>query len=179
MKRLTFVFLTISLKLAAQSLTVDEIDRYCKEIKSKLDRKELNRFFYPNMSDCGGGLYGYYANDKLVYIDATYGGQFGYIRTNYFIKDSVYFKIIETNYQPSVSTDQYCKTHQTKNGDCDYGSMPYNKIVTTVIFTKDTIVTQLKNRRKVKLTDTKNVVRTLFKCGQSMQKELSQEKISR
>jgi hypothetical protein len=159
-------------------LTRDEIERYCGQVKLKLDKKELERFFYPNMSDCGGGLYGYYDKGNLVYIDATYGGEYGYIQKTYFIKDKEYYEIIETRYLP-VDQDNYCKTHKTKTGDCDSKNMPYDKTITTVIFSTDKVVTISKNKKKVKPTDTKGLIKDLIDCGESMKKELSEEKISR
>jgi len=180
MKGLMILLLTISLRLVGQStLAGNEVDKYCKEIKSKLDKKELDKFFYPDMSYCGGGLYGYYDRNKLVYIDATYGAEFGYIQKTYFIKDSIYFKIVETNYQPADTVDDYCKTHKSKTGECDYKNMPYDKIITTIIFSKKEIVSQMKNNEKVELKDTTGIVKTLIECGEIMRKELGEKKISR
>jgi hypothetical protein len=180
MKRLIIIFLTISIRLVGQpSTTDDEVDKYCKEIKSKLDKKELDKFFYPDMSYCGGALYGYYDKNKLVYMDATYGAEFGYIQKTYFIKDSTYLKIIETNYQPADLVDDYCKTHKTNTGECDYKNMPYNKIITTFVFSEEKIVTRLKNNKKVNLKDTTEIIKRLIECGQIMQKQLGEKKISR
>jgi hypothetical protein len=179
MKGLTVLFVTISLRLVGQSLSGSDVDRYCKEIQSKLDKKELERFFYPDMSYCGGSLYGYYDKNKLVYIDATYGAELGYIQKIYFIKDSVYFKIVETNYQPADMVDEYCKTHKTKTGECDFKNMPFDKIVTTVIFSNNRIVARTKNGKKSELKNTADIIESLIDCGQIMQKELGERKTNR
>jgi hypothetical protein len=57
--------------------------------------------------------------------------------------------------------------------------MPYDKIITTVIFSTEKIVSQMKNDEKVELKDTVDKVTILIECGQIMQKELGEKKISR
>jgi hypothetical protein len=179
MRLLTILFLTLSLNLVGQSLTVGEIENYCEQVKLKLDKNELKKFTYPNMSECGGGLDGYYDNNNLVYIDATYGAEFGYVQRTYFLKDNEYYKITETRYLPADKVDNYCAKNKTKTGECDYKNMPYDNTITTIIFSRDKILTVSKNNKKIITTDTSRLLKELTDCGESMKKELGAEKISR
>ena len=45
------------------------------------------------MSFCGGALYGYYQNKKLVFIDASHGGEFGASSYKIYFKDTIIYKI--------------------------------------------------------------------------------------
>ncbi len=55
--------------------------------------QKLQRYFYPNMSGCGGALYGLYDGEKLVRIESTYGAEFGYSKKNIEFVDGLPVKI--------------------------------------------------------------------------------------
>lgn len=56
----------------------NQIDSLTKEMDRLLERQLLTKYFYPNMSGCGGGLYGYYKDSTLLIIDATYQAELGF-----------------------------------------------------------------------------------------------------
>ena len=78
MKYLTFILIIFSQLTFGQTKTKPEIDDYVKIIDSLISNNKLIKVFYPNMSACGGGLFGYYQNGELVLIDATYQAELGF-----------------------------------------------------------------------------------------------------
>ncbi len=73
------------------------IAAYVKKVDKLVKSGDLDKYFYVNMSFCGGGLYGYYKGDELIFIASVYGGELGGFRA----KD-VYWRndtIVQLNYQ--------------------------------------------------------------------------------
>ena len=67
-------------------------------LDSNIDRlkteNELIKVFYPNMSACGGGLYGYYQGDNLILISSNYGAELGYSSKTVYLKEDKIVKIM-------------------------------------------------------------------------------------
>ena len=166
------ILLFCPLSLYGQPVVLEAVDQYCTDIKIKLDRNQLGKFETSQMSDCGGSVTGYFASGKLVYIDAMYGVQFGYIHKTYFVRDTAFYKITEEVYQPVQSPDEYCKTHTAPNGECDYHNLKYENISTTVwpAFKNKSI--RLRGVTNTPIADLHRVVHSLIECGKSMREEL-------
>lgn len=158
-----------------QTLSSRAIEKYCREIEIKVNSHQLKKRTYPNMSSCGGNLFGYYDGDKLVYMIGFLSAEFGNVQTVFWIRDNRYYKIVERRHLPSVSTDDYCKTHITSSGQCDTKNIPYANTVTTILFSSDTVVTVAKSKRRIKIKDATKRAKDLVNCGESMKGELTED----
>ena len=77
--RLTILILIFFTQISfGQTWTKDETEDYCSNIDRLKTENKLIKVFYPDMSACGGGLYGYYQGDKLILISSNYGAESGF-----------------------------------------------------------------------------------------------------
>ena len=61
-----------------------------KEIDSLFDNGILTKKFYPNMTACGGGLYGFYYNDELKLFNSKDHAELEYSRKEvYWAEDQI------------------------------------------------------------------------------------------
>lgn len=93
--RLIIVILILFTKISfGQTWTKDEIEDYCSKIDKLKSENDLVKVLYPNMSACGGGLYGYYQGNELILISSTYSAELGYSSKTVYFKDDKAVKII-------------------------------------------------------------------------------------
>jgi hypothetical protein len=169
------IFLFYTTKLFGQALTEAEAVKYVRSIDSLKNMHQLQESFYPNMSFCGGALYGYYSHDKLVFIDATYGAELGFASTKIYFNDTVIYKIIYRQCLPDW--DKFMKKYPDANEKLIKKKMTYYDTTFTIIPIKPLIFTKATNKKIIsKNVDSKIVDRLLY-CGQDMRKELESEKI--
>lgn len=69
MKKIVYILILLTNLTFGQKvkLTEPDIENYTKTIDNLKKENKLVKIFYPNMSSCGGGLYGYYLNKNLVF----------------------------------------------------------------------------------------------------------------
>jgi hypothetical protein len=169
-----FIFL-FTTKLFGQALTEPEIVKYVRSIDSLKKKHQLQEYFYPNMSGCGGGLYGWYAADKLVYIDATYAGELGYTSTKMYLRDTTVYKIIYREYVPEW--DKFIKHYPEATEKEMKKHMTYLDRTYTIIAAQPMIITTRSNRKAINDSIDSGLPGRLFSCGQEMRKELESEKV--
>jgi hypothetical protein len=174
----TFVFFSsITLPIVAQSLSREEIDRYCKDIITKQEQGKLVEYLYPNISICGGMLSGWFDQDKLVIISAFNKGDFEMIHRTYYLKDSVFYAATDNRRRPILDVDEFCKTHKTKEGSCDFANIPYERVVTTIFLTDKLMVSLDINGVKQELPSKDWMVEKILECGKLMRSELGKKKV--
>lgn len=153
-------------------MTKKEVGKYVFTIDSLMNANSLQKFSYPNMSSCGGGLYGYYDHDKLVYIDATYQAELGYSRREMYFKDSVIYKIIYREY--FADWDKYQKINSIDT--VDTSKITYSDTLYTIIFAKTIYFTKASKSKLISKKANKNLIFSLLDCGREMKLELESEK---
>lgn len=149
------------------------------EIDSLYNNGILTEKFYPNMSACGGSLSGYYFDDQLVFIDATYSGELGYTRKKMYLAEKDFSKIIYQEHFPEM--EKYKRKYPLNKYDFD---------PTKVTFTDTIYEIKIKPSLEFKKSYLNNVLSTkadtilikkLIDCGNKMIAELNSigEKASR
>jgi|WetSurMetagenome_2_1015567.scaffolds.fasta_scaffold405872_2 hypothetical protein len=172
------VFVIAGMSIQAQENIIAQTESYCSHIDSLRNKRLLDNYFYPNMSLCGGAVHGFYQNDKLVFINALHGAEFGYISRQYYFRDTVLVKITEDRYLPAdtLNWDKFCMNHKTSIGDCDYRLIPYDQTLTKIYFSDEPLVIQTKNTQKIASPDSV-MTNELIHCNYVIKKELCTQKV--
>lgn len=103
----------------------ESIDAKSKKIDSLPKINALEEKVYPEMSHCGGSLKGYYFNNELILLHTIYSGSMGFTDTKWYVENGKLFKSVQFGfeYQEPDNLDEYCKTHQTANHECDFSDL--------------------------------------------------------
>jgi len=177
MRAIIIILLLFSTKLFGQIPTESEVEKYVKTVDSLKNKNQLQKFFYPNMSYCGGALYGYYYQNKLVYIDAVYGGEFRNFssRVVYF-KDTIVYKIIYR--QVLADWDKFIQKYPEASEKLMERKMTYTDTTFTIIPTVPAVHIITANKKTVSKDIDSQFINQLLSCGKEMKKELETEKTS-
>ncbi|MCX6231823.1 MAG: hypothetical protein NTZ33_09795 [Bacteroidetes bacterium] len=173
-----FLFLLIlTLNLSSQTIIEKEIQKYIKTIDSLKSKHKLLKISYPDMSDCGGGLDGYYFNNKLVLIDATYQAELGYSRRTIYLKDTLFIKIIFRKH--FAEWEKYFKKYPTEKREINPLKMTYTDTIHEITFCTPTIYCIKAKKKIISKKIDKDLIGILITCGQKMKKELEKTKTNR
>lgn len=162
------VFLTGLVYGQDKKLTEPEIETYVKSIDKLKAKNKLQKIYYPKMSSCGGVVHGYYFNEKLVLIDATYyselgfSSQFLYLNQDQFVKAVCHRNIAEW--------EKYAQNYPADKYEFDESKMTYVDTFLTVIFS-DSIYSQ---QQPGNASVSSEVIEHLLGCGQRMVSELQE-----
>ncbi len=170
-------FLIISLAFMisyrAVSQTPDENLKYINWIDSlqmhdalKMDgdTNALRHYFYPNMSFCGGALYGSYYNGKLVAMNSTYGYDSGHTTRSFILRDSTILKVSYTEH--FIHDDG--KFHLARdNKDTTY---------TFILSSTPEMSVSVRGKTISKRAVDESLLNQLLECSGMMRRELESEK---
>lgn len=149
---------------------------YILQIDQLRKQGKLKKYFYPNMSFCGGGLYGYYLGDELIYIDATYGADMGYSSKKIYWRNNSIIKII---YHERYAEWGKYQEKYPNHKNIDPSKMTYTDTTQIIEFDKKIrYQTLFKQKKSTSMIDSLSINR-LIECGKTMKKELESEKTSR
>ncbi len=133
---------------------------------------KLTKYFYPNMSFCGGALYGYYQSGELVRIESRYRGEFGYSTKNVEFNGDDIVKI--THHQHYADYDKYGENY------------PNDEYIleNQLTFTDTTYILDVELNKKLKISKNKVIASNfpvdleerLINCAMEMKAELESEK---
>jgi hypothetical protein len=103
----------------------ESIDAKSKKIDSLSKVNALGEKVYAEISRCGGSLVGYYFKNELILIHTLYSGPMGFIDTKWYIENGKLFKSVQFGFEHEEpeNLDEYCKTHQTANKECDFSGL--------------------------------------------------------
>lgn len=172
---ITITFLFLSFTLFGQS--TKDIEVYVKKIDGLRTKNKLNKVPYPEMSACGGGLYGYYFDNKLVLIDATFQAELGFSSKTIYLMDTLFVKIIYREH--FAEWEKYEQSYPSDKYEWDPNKMTYTDTLYTISlgseirFTKMAVDKIISNKIDQKLID------KLVLCGEEMKKELEEVETSR
>jgi hypothetical protein len=142
--------------------------------KNNLDTGKLERFFYPQMSFCGGALEGIYLNDVLIRIESTYGYDMGYSEQNIDFKDG---RITKIEYrQHYANWEKYNERYGAEGGDIDPSKMTYFDTLYILKFKPKREFTIYSGKKKVNGEVSKELLKSLLDCTVTMQNELNTER---
>jgi hypothetical protein len=151
-------------------LTAPEIDKYTESIDKLRAGNKLVKVFYPNMSFCGGGLYGYYLNKKLVLVDATYQAELGFSSKTYYIEHDNYVKIIYREH--FAEWGKYEEKYPHDKFDFDPSKMTYTDTIYSIVFANPTIFNKKSKGKTISNKLDQSLIDRLQNCGLEMKAEL-------
>lgn len=150
-----------------------KIADYVRTIDTLKNQNKLEKLSYPNMSACGGGLDGYYLDQKLVLIDATYNAELGFSSKKYYIDQEKFVEIIYREY--FAEWEKYEQKYPSEKYEFDASKMTYTDTVYTISFATPTILTTKNSDRKIISREIdEELFERLVQCGEDMQRELNE-----
>ena len=155
-------------------LTESQIDSLTGNYDRLMDEKVLTKYSYPNMSGCGGGLFGYYQDSVLLIIDATFKAELGFSHRRVYWTDNNIVKIVYREH--FAEWNKYQKKYPADIYEWDTSKMTYSD---TVYEIKLGQMYQMKKIAEEKVLNEKldsAMIRRLVECGFDMKKELETEK---
>jgi hypothetical protein len=138
---------------------------------------KVERFFYPQMSFCGGSLEGLYSNDALIRIESTYGYDMGYSEKNIDFKKGRITKIEYREHYADWET--YNQRYGDEEGDIDASKMTYVDTLYILKFEPIRQFTIYSGKKRVQQQVSKELLDRLLDCTATMQKELTTERVKR
>lgn len=154
------------------NLTETDIEKYAMKIDQWKTENKLVKISYPNMSACGGGVDGYYLNQKLVLIDSRYNAELGFTTKTYYLDQDKFLKIVHN--QHFAEWGKYEQNYPPDKFEYDASKMTYTDTTYSIMFS-DPIVFQKKSDNKLighKIDQT--LMDRLVSCGQEMRLELDE-----
>lgn len=149
-----------------------------QKVKSQGEKKpkessSLKKYFYPNMSYCGGALYGFYRDDELMRIESTFGSEFGYSSKNVDFNNG---KIMRIRYREHyVDWEKYYKTYPNES-EIDPNKLNFTDTL-YVLECDETASFNTYVKNKLVSTKLNTVLKAqLISCVETMKKELATEK---
>ena len=134
----------------------------------------IQRFFYPQMSFCGGSLEGLYSNDELIRIESHYGYDMGYSEKNIDFKDGHITKIEYRQHDADWET--YNQRYGDEERDIDPSKMTYFDTLYILKIHPKREFKIYSGKKRVNREVSKELIQRLLDCTAAMQKELNAER---
>lgn len=145
--------------------------------KEELHDSEINestqKYFHPNMSHCGGALYGIYKSNELVRIESTYGAEMGYSSKNIDFESG---EVIRINYREHFAEWSKYSEKYPNDDEIDPKKMTYSDTLYVLEFGKKRSLKKYAGKKLIATTINKDLVDRLLKCVETMKNELASEK---
>ncbi len=140
------------------------------KVDSLYKKGKLQKKFYPNMSGCGGALYGYYYKNELQLIDSKYGAELGYSSKKMYWKDKEIVKIIY--HQHVADWEAYEKKYPQKKYKFNPSKMTYSDTTYIIQLGKNADFKMLAGKEIISTTADNALITDLANCGKRMVLEL-------
>lgn len=150
-------------KIELTNFTVMEID-------SLFDNGILTKKFYPNMSACGGGLFGFYYNNELKLIDSKYQAELGYSSKKIYWSGNQILKIKYREY--FAEWGKYEKNYPPEKVEYDPSKMTYSDTVYEITFGDKYRFKKIVANKVVSTKTNSTLIEKLTDCGKRMKTEL-------
>jgi len=156
-------------------LSQHQIDILTKEMDRLFEQKLLTKYFYPNMSGCGGGLYGYYKDSTLLIIDATNRAELGFSSRKVYWHDG---NIIKIDYREHFAEwGKYKENYPSDKFEWDPGKMTYTDTIYQITLGDKYQMQKITGSELISEKQDYLLIKILVDCGFEMKKELEIEKI--
>lgn len=152
----------------------NQIDSLTKEMDRLLEQQLLTKYFYPNMSGCGGGLDGYYKDSTLLIIDATYQAELGFSsRKMYWYNGS----IIKIHYREHFAEwAKYEVKYPADKFEWDPSKMTYTDTIYQITLGNEYQIQKMVGSKVISENSDSTLINRLVNCGFEMKEELETEK---
>lgn len=146
-----------------------------KEAKpiAKKNKVVGTKYFYPNMSACGGAVYGIYKNEQLIRIESTFASEFGYSSKNVDFKND---KIHKITYHEHFAEYEKYKNKYPNDEEFDPLKMTFSDTVFVFEITKKISFKKYARSKQINAKLDQNLFQELLNCAESMRNELLTEK---
>jgi hypothetical protein len=174
MKNIVYIFILLTNLTFEQTvkLTEPEIEKYAKSVDKLRAENKLVKISYPNMSGCGGGVDGYYLNENLVLIDATYNAELGFSSRAIYIDQDKFLKIIYREH--FAEWGKYEEKYPHDKFEYDPTKMTYTDTVYSIALTAPTVFQKTAGKKVVSNRLDLTLLDRLLSCGQQMKLELQE-----
>jgi hypothetical protein len=148
----TLLFLLMLSSVFAQDA---EWKSYVVHVDSLKQAQDLKEKKFKGVSFCGGELRGYFLKSDLIYIHSVVKTEMSHALTEVYLRADtmVFVRTGQAYYTPEKDMVEYCKTHKTKKGDCDYSALPKTVTEMEYWFGIDPIVTKKVNGEEILLSE--------------------------
>lgn len=152
----------------------NQIDSLTKEMDRLLERQLLTKYFYPNMSRCGGELYGHYKDSKLLIIDATYQAELGYSSRKYYWHNG---GIVKINYREHFAEwAKYEVKYPSNQFEWEPSKMTYTDTIYQITLGNEYQMQTMADGKVISEKTDSNLINKLVNCGFEMRNEIENEK---
>lgn len=151
----------------------ETIELSIKEIDSLKTNGLLTKKRYSLMSSCGGGLEGFYFKDNLVYIDAIYEGELGFIKHEFYLKGIKFSKIFYREYLPE--DEKYLKKYPLHKFPYDESKMTFSDTIYTINLGKNLSFKKMAKGQIISKKVDEKFIKKLIDWGNNMVKELESD----
>ena len=153
-------------------MTAPEIEKYTKSIDKFRAEKRLVKISCPNMSGCGGAVDGYFLNESLVLIDATYNAELGFSSRTIYVDQDRFLKVIYREH--FAERGKYDKKYQNDKFEYDPTKMTYTDTVYSIKIANPTVFHKKAGNKIISSKLDKVLLDRILSCGQQMKLELQE-----
>lgn len=134
----------------------------------------LEKFFHPNMSHCGGNLYGFYDSGELVKIESRFGAEFGYSIRNIEFKNGEVIKIFYHEYYADY--EKFSQNYPNSEF-IDREKLTYTDTSYIIEFGTKNSFKKYGGKVLVSNQINEDLIQKLLDCAETMKYELDSEKV--
>lgn len=157
------------------TLNKAKIDSLTSELDKLMAEKSLSKYSYPDMSGCGGGVYGYYSDSTLLIIDATHKAELGHTRRKIYWSEERPIKI--TYREHFAEWKRYDEKYPSEKYDWDPSKMTYTDTTYQITLGKEHQMLKMANGKQISKNLNAALANRLIDCSFEMKGELKREKI--
>jgi len=139
-----------------------------KKIDSLYNSGILTKVFYPNMSACGGGLYGFYYDNELILINSKYGAELGFSSKKIYWNGN---KILKIKYRQYFAEWGKYKKKYPKD-EWDESKMTYSDTIYKITFGEEYEFKKMAGEKIISTKTDSTLIKKLTDCGKRMKMEL-------
>lgn len=174
MKNIVYILILLTNLTFGQTVkqTAPEIEKFAKSVDKLRAENKLVKISYPNMSGCGGGVDGYYLNESLVLIDATYNAELGFSSRAFYINQDKFSKVIYREH--FAEWGKYEEKYPHDKFDYDPTKMTYTDTVYLITQANPTVFHKKADNKIISNKLDQNLIDRLLSCGQQMKLELQE-----
>lgn len=157
-----------------KKLTKNQVDSLTNEIDQLFERQLLTKYFHPNMSRCGGRLYGYFKDTSLLIIDATYQTELGFSSRKMYWHNNNIIKIIYREHFAEWA--KYEENYPSDKFEWDTSKMTYTDTIYQITLGDTYQMQKVVENRVISEKQDAILTNRLIDCGFAMKNELGNEK---
>ena len=142
-----------------------------QQIDSLFNHNLLTQRSYPNMSSCGGVLYGYYYHNELKLIDSKYQAELGYSSKKVYWDGDTVMHIKYRQY--FAEWGKYEEKYPSESIAFDPNKMTYSDTIYNITFEENYAFKKMAKNTVISTKNNTSLVKKLTDCAVLMKSELA------